>query len=270
MSSLREKIKGMVSEDENVEEFDNLVLDEAVIEKLTVEDKEFIQEFKNLEMLSFNLTKISSLENFPTLPSLKRVELADNFLKGSELPHLCGNVNLGTLKLANNKIATIKDLECFAKLTNLKNLDLMGNPVCESDDKYTEKVFELIPSLEVLDGYNKEGDEVDSEDESGYGEELGEEGEEEIEEQLMNQLTEEQKTEMKEKGLSVTEYYNTMQPDHFELGEDDDVYGEEGEEEDDYGDEDGEEGDEPKVGEKRQRDDDDNSEGGAEKRKKEE
>jgi hypothetical protein len=42
MSSLREKIKGMVGEDENVEEFDNLVLDEAVIEKLTKEDKEFI------------------------------------------------------------------------------------------------------------------------------------------------------------------------------------------------------------------------------------
>ena len=35
------------------------------------------------------------------------------------------------------------------KLSNLKNLDLMGNPVCESDEAYTEKVFELIPSLEV-------------------------------------------------------------------------------------------------------------------------
>ena len=50
-----------------------MVLDEAQIEKLTAEDKEFIEEFKNLEMLSFNLTKISSLDNFPTLPSLKRV-----------------------------------------------------------------------------------------------------------------------------------------------------------------------------------------------------
>ena len=50
-----------------------MVLDEAQIEKLTVEDKEFIEEFKNLEMLSFNLTKINTLENFPKLPTLKRV-----------------------------------------------------------------------------------------------------------------------------------------------------------------------------------------------------
>lgn len=128
----------MVAEDENVEEFDNLVLDEAVIEKLTKEDKEFIEEFKNLEMLSFNLTKISSLENFPALSTLKKIELADNFLTGAELVHLCGNENLVNLKLANNKISTIKDLECLAKLSNLRSLDLMGNPVTESDEAYTE------------------------------------------------------------------------------------------------------------------------------------
>ena len=41
----------------------------------------------------------------------------------------------------------------------------------------------------VLDGFNQEGDEVDSFD---YGDEIdGEEGEEEIEEQLMAHLTEE-------------------------------------------------------------------------------
>merc|ERR1719464_227224 len=137
-------------------------------------------------MLSFNLTKISSLENFPALSTLKKIELADNFLTGAELVHLCGNENLVNLKLANNKISTIKDLECLAKLSNLRSLDLMGNPVTESDEAYTEKVFELIPSLEVLDGYNKEGDEVDSEGDSGYGDEFGEEGEEEIEETLMN------------------------------------------------------------------------------------
>jgi len=47
----------------------------------------------------------------------------------------------------------------------------------------------LLNILQVLDGFNKEGDEVDSLD---YGDDLGpEEGEEEIEEQLMAQLTEE-------------------------------------------------------------------------------
>ena len=51
------------------------MLDDAPIEKLSVEDKEFIQEFKNLELISFNSTKIASLQNFPTLLTLKRVSI---------------------------------------------------------------------------------------------------------------------------------------------------------------------------------------------------
>jgi len=55
----------------------------------------------------------------------------------------------------------------------------MGNPVCDLEN-YQEEVFKMIPSLDVLDGLNQEGDEVDSID---YDGELdGEEGEEEIEE----------------------------------------------------------------------------------------
>ena len=55
----------MLVADEDFKEFDHLVLDDAQIEKLTVEDRDFIQEFKNLELISFNSTKITSLENFP-------------------------------------------------------------------------------------------------------------------------------------------------------------------------------------------------------------
>lgn len=129
----------------------------------------------------------------------------------------------------------------------------MGNPVCELED-YQEKVFELIPSLEVLDGFNQEGDEVDSFD---YDDEIGgEEGEEEIEEQLMQHLTEEQKAEMAKKGMSAADYLASQQADGF-ADEDDEDYGEEGEEEDDYGDEGEENGGAPQVGEKRQRDEDD-------------
>lgn len=51
------------------------MLDDAPIEKLSAEDKEFIQEFKNLELISFNSTKIASLQNFPTLLTLKRVSI---------------------------------------------------------------------------------------------------------------------------------------------------------------------------------------------------
>lgn len=46
-------------------------------------------------------------------PSCLQIELADNFLKGSELGHICGNENLETLKLGGNKIATFDDLKCL-------------------------------------------------------------------------------------------------------------------------------------------------------------
>lgn len=161
-------------------------------------------------MLAFNLTKISSLEHFPKLPSLKRVELADNFLKGAELAHLCQCENLETIKLANNKIASIDDLKCFTSLKKLQSLDLLGNPVCDVDS-YQEKMWEMIPTLLSLDGLNEEGDEVDS-DMDDYGDDYGaEEGEEELDEEaLMEHLTEEQKKEMKDKGMSAAEYLNQL------------------------------------------------------------
>ena len=59
-------------------------------------------------------------------------------------------------------------------------------------------------NMQVLDGLNQEGDEVDSIE---YGDELdGEEGEEEIEEQILANLTEEQKAEMQEQGMTAAEY----------------------------------------------------------------
>lgn len=77
MATLREKIQEMAGDD-GFSEFDNLILDEMQIERLTVEDKEFFTQFIKLEMISFNICRLQSLENFPTLPKLKRVELAEN------------------------------------------------------------------------------------------------------------------------------------------------------------------------------------------------
>ena len=34
-------------------------------------------------------------------------------------------------------------------MTNLKNLDLKGNPVCETEEYKMDAIFEMIPSLEV-------------------------------------------------------------------------------------------------------------------------
>lgn len=56
----------------------------------------------------------------------------------------------------------------------LGNLSLTGNPITEKEG-YREKVFEIFPELEILDGADREGNEIDSEEEE-YGEEEISEG----------------------------------------------------------------------------------------------
>lgn len=144
------------------------------IKHIEEDDRKFISEFKNLEMLSMNQTELQTIENFPEIPQLLRVsrplssppkiELNENkALKGKELAHLLKFKELRTIKFANNGVESLEDLEPLKQLEFLENLDLSGNPVSEADE-YKTKVFALLPKLNVLDGLDKEGNEVISDD----------------------------------------------------------------------------------------------------------
>ena len=54
-------------------QFDNLILDETPLERLSADDKAYLQTFTKLEMISFNICRLQSLENFPVLSLLSRV-----------------------------------------------------------------------------------------------------------------------------------------------------------------------------------------------------
>ena len=113
-------------------------------------------------------------------------------------------------------------------MSGLQSLDLSSSPLSEKEG-YVEKVFEMFPSLEVLDGLNKEGDEVLSEDEDDEDYGLQEEGEADGE-------------------------GGALLADDDEYGEEDlDEYGDD----DDYGSDDGEEGGDQENGapSKRKRED---------------
>lgn len=222
----------MVGEEEelNPEDFSNLILDELKITQLTADDKVFLEEFKNLEVLAINNTGIKSLVNLPDAPKLYRIEMADNKLPGSELKHLLKFPQLKVIKFGANLLKDYADLEVLKPLSGLQSLDLSSNPLSDKDG-YVEKVFEMFPSLEVLDGLNKEGDEVLSEDEDDEDYGLQEEGEADGE-------------------------GGALLADDDEYGEedlDDALYGED----DDYGSDDGEEGDDQENGapSKRKRED---------------
>lgn len=77
---------------------------------------------------------------------------------------------MGHLKLSNNLIRDFENLMPLAAFRAdvntpqvLLNLDLGGNPVTDVE-RYRERIFEgLLPELEVLDGLDPEGNEVNSE-----------------------------------------------------------------------------------------------------------
>uniref|UniRef100_A0A915K9B2 U2A'/phosphoprotein 32 family A C-terminal domain-containing protein n=1 Tax=Romanomermis culicivorax TaxID=13658 RepID=A0A915K9B2_ROMCU len=119
-------------------------------------------EFKELEMLSLINVGLTSLKGFPSLPNLKRLELSDNRLTGG-LEHLSGCPGITHVNLSGNKIQSIDTLEPLKQLKKLKSLDLFNCEVTTKED-YRDKVFELIPHLKYLDGFDK--DENDCEEDS--------------------------------------------------------------------------------------------------------
>lgn len=69
--------------------------------------------------------------------------------------------SLYKIKLEHNLIDNFENLKCLSKY-NIKKINLEGNPLVSTNENYRDELFKLVPSLEVIDGINKEGNEVDS------------------------------------------------------------------------------------------------------------
>jgi len=109
--------------------------------------------FTALETLSLINVGLISLKNFPKLRSLKRLELSDNRISNG-LINITSCENLQSLNLSGNRVKDIDELKPLATLEHLEILDLFNNEVTQIDN-YREKLFEIIPSLKYLDGYDK-------------------------------------------------------------------------------------------------------------------
>ncbi|KAF4517936.1 hypothetical protein B566_EDAN005303 [Ephemera danica] len=125
-------------------------------------------EYVVLEKLSLINVGLTSLKGFPKLPNLKKLELSDNRISGG-LNYLHDSPNLTHLNLSGNKIKDLEALEPLKKFEHLKNLDLFNNPAT-SVENYKEKLFNLLPSLKYLDGFDLEDQEA--EDSEGEDEEV--------------------------------------------------------------------------------------------------
>lgn len=214
-------------------------------------------QFSALESLSIINVGLTTLKGFPKLACLRKLELSDNRVS-SGLNNLAGCANLTHLSLSGNKIKDLEPLESLKDLPNLKSLDLFNCEVTNAEE-YREKVFELLPNLKYLDGYDREDREAeDDEDEDGVEDDLDDEdgdlddeeegdedeieGEEEDDDDLgdEDEVDEDEEDEEEEDEEEDEVGLHTLQKDNLEDDEDDEDFGpedEEEEEEDDLGEE---------------------------------
>ncbi|KAM8827173.1 LOW QUALITY PROTEIN: acidic leucine-rich nuclear phosphoprotein 32 family member E [Synchiropus picturatus] len=124
-------------------------------------------EYKELEILSMVNIGLNSLAKLPSLPKLRKLDVSDNTISGGldKLAEKCPNLTY--LNLSGNKVKELSTIEALQNLKNLKSLDLYSCEVTTLDD-YRGGVFELLPQLTYLDGYDQEDNEVPDSEAEGW------------------------------------------------------------------------------------------------------
>ena len=80
-------------------------------------------------MLTLNDCAIVSLENFPILPALIRLDMVFNSIPGEHLQYLAHSRHLQTIMFRANQVKSIDDLAALKGMKKLLQLDLLNNPV---------------------------------------------------------------------------------------------------------------------------------------------
>jgi len=125
------------------------------------ENNKLFMEYKLLRKLSLVGNNIKSIDNFPSIPTLKTLQLDDNNIS-SGFDSLQGLTGLKTLSLAGNPIKTTDDLQPLFLVDGLQSLNLDSCPVQEED--YEDGIFQMLPQLVILDSHDKDGESVDEEE----------------------------------------------------------------------------------------------------------
>ncbi|XP_029591274.1 acidic leucine-rich nuclear phosphoprotein 32 family member E isoform X1 [Salmo trutta] len=196
---------------------------ELVVDNCRTSDGEvegLTDDFKELEFLSMVNVGLTSLAKLPSLPKLRKLELSDNNISGHLETLSEKSPNLTYLNLSGNKIKELSNVEALQNLKNLKSLDLFNCEITTLEE-YRESIFELLPQVTYLDGFDQEDNEApdseadadDDEGEDGAGP-TGDYDDEDDEE-------EEEVSEGREVGLSY------LMKEKIQDEEDDDDYAEE-------------------------------------------
>ncbi|KAH7700668.1 leucine Rich Repeat family protein [Aphelenchoides avenae] len=168
-TTMEERLK-LELHDRKPAEVEDLILDNckgATISGLS-------EEFTNLQTLSLINIGLTSLDGLPKLPALRTIDLSDNKITGGLEKLIESCPRLYHLNLCANKIKDVDTLVPLKKLSELNAIDLFDCDVTKVEN-YREKVFEALPQIKYLDGFDI--NDVEAEISDGEGEDgLGGEG----------------------------------------------------------------------------------------------
>lgn len=181
-------------------------------------------DYNTLELLSMVNVGLTSLAKLPHLPKLRKLEISDNAISGGldELAEKCPN--LAYLNLSGNKIKELTTIKALQNCKSLRSLELYSCEVTTLED-YREGVFDLLPQVTFLDGYDQEDNEVPDSDLDDTAGPTGDGEKEDYEDEDSEEDSEGSEGE-EEVGLSY------LMKDGIQDEEDDDDYVEEEEDED--------------------------------------
>ena len=174
--------------------FDNFWVDKA---SFTIEEKKALEKYVNLIHLSLNNIGLKSLENLPSIKSLYYLSLKNNELSGDDFDKIKTLYpKLNKLKISGNVIEKMDNLMKLKPL-KLRKIEVKENPFSVGNDKYIKKVFDMLPTLKIVDQTDKNGDEEETtdyhnEEKENEGDEDGEYDEEEEEAEDKNKDNEEE------------------------------------------------------------------------------
>ena len=168
-------------------EIEELVFDNNWKEKnsFSEEEKKALEKYVNLIHLSLNNIGLKSLENLPHIKNLYCLSLNNNDLSGDDLDLIVkAYPHLDKLKISGNIIENMDNLLKLKPL-KLRKIEVKENPFSVGNDKYKKKLFDMFPSLKIVDHTSRTGDEDETtdyhneENENEADEDYGEEEEKE-------------------------------------------------------------------------------------------
>ncbi|CAO1943182.1 unnamed protein product [Urochloa humidicola] len=120
---------------------------------------------KSMKKLSLSHCQIENIgSSLAACLELKELRLSHN--KITTIPSdLAKNVKILSLDLGNNLIERSSDLKVLSELRYLRNLNLQGNPISETDS-HIKKVKKFVPNLRIL---NAKPLEASSKSDENYG-----------------------------------------------------------------------------------------------------